>query len=353
MSVKLSYTSAVTTQLVLAKVGNPQRDEPLQTSKELCTVAPEDRELLSALFLKPFRNLIAHRFTHHSSLEKNEMHALARTVFSAPGKLLKAGCDIARRLYSKSNHPNIKSGDLCIALVDGIEIEGESANALCILKSESVMPFLSISAEDGDLKLRTEHGINPERLDKGCLIINHWADKGCYVLTFDRSGGESRFWVREFLGLQAVPDSAFLTNTYAELAVAAVKQKMPPTAPPEEAGRAAREVFEWFDDRENFDLEDFEKQVLKTPDAVAHFAAERSRIEEEHGEALQAKFEISPRDVKKVKKQSASVVKLDTGFEIHIKPVFATTDDPLLERGFDEAKGMKFIKLWFNEDVSA
>ena len=88
MSVKLSYTSAVTTQLVLAKVGNPQRDEPLQTSKELCTVAPEDRELLSALFLKPFRNLIAHRFTHHSSLEKNEMHSLARTVFSAPGKLL-------------------------------------------------------------------------------------------------------------------------------------------------------------------------------------------------------------------------------------------------------------------------
>src|SRR5262249_21933745 len=148
MSVKLSYNSAVTTQLVLAKVGNPQREEPLQTSKEVCTVAPEDRELLSGLFLKPFRNLIAHKFTHHSDLEKNEVYSLAHTVFKAPGKLLKSGCDIARRLYSKSNHPNIKSGDLCIALVDGIEIEGESANALCILKSESVAPFLSITAED-------------------------------------------------------------------------------------------------------------------------------------------------------------------------------------------------------------
>ncbi len=353
MSVKISFNSATVTNLVLAKVGNPQREEPLTTSKEVFRVDEDDRELLTALFLKPFRNLVAHRFQHHSSLEKHEMHLLATGIFAAPGKLLQHGCDIARRLYSKSNHPNIKSGDLCISLMDDIEVEGEMTNALCILKSESVVPFLSISAEDGDLRLHTEQGINPDKIDKGCLIINHWANKGCYVLTFDRSGGESRFWVREFLGLQAVPDSAFLTNTYAELAVAAVKQKMPPTAPPEEAGRAAREVFEWFDDRENFDLEDFEKQVLKTPDAVAHFAAERSRIEEEHGEALQAKFEISPKDVKKVKKQSASVVKLDTGFEIHIKPVFATTDDPLLERGFDEAKGMKFIKLWFNEDVSA
>ena len=352
MSVKLSFNSAAATQLVLARVGNPQRLEPLQTSKEAFAVAAEDRELLSALFLKPFRNLIAHRFTHHSSLEKNELHQLARTVFTAPGKLLKTGCDIASRLYSKSNHPNIKSGDLCIALVDDIEIEGETTNGLCILKSESVMPFLSISAEDGDLRLRTEHGINPERLDKGCLIINHWGEKGYYVLTFDRSGADTRFWVREFLGLQAVPDAAFLTTAYADMAVAAVKNSLEPDATPEAAGRAAKEVLEWFDDRENFDLEDFEKTVLKSPAVAKKFDEERTKMEEEQGEPLGKSFEIAPKAVKKAVKQAGAVIKLDTGFEIHVKPVFSTTDVPLLERGFDEAKGMKFIRVWFNEDVS-
>jgi hypothetical protein len=352
MSVKLRFPSPVATQLILAKVGNPQREEPLQTSRAVFTVAPEDRELLGAIFVKPFRNLIAHRFTHHSSLEKNEMHQLAHTIFSAPGKLLKAGCDIARRLYSKSTHPNIKSGDLCIALVDGIEIEGETANALCILKSESVMPFLSISAEDGDLKLRTEHGINPERLDKGCLIINHWPDKGYYVLTFDRSGADTRFWVREFLGLQPVPDSAFLTTAWADLAVTAVQESLPPDTTPEAAGLAAREALQWFDDREQFDLEDFEKQVLKSPEAVKKFAEERTRVEEEHGEPLPAQFEIAPKAVKKAAKQTATVIKLDTGIEIHVKPVLNTTGEDYLERGFDESKGMNFIRVWFNEDVS-
>jgi hypothetical protein len=352
MSVKIRFNSAAVTGLVLAKVGNPQRDEPLQTSKDVFTVDEEQREILTPLFLKPFKNLIAHRFQHHASLEKHEMNLLATAIFAAPSSLLKNGCDIASRLYAKSNHPNIKSGDLCLSLIDDIEIEGHMTQALCILKSESVMPFLSISTEDGDLKLHTAEGINPEKIDKGCLIINHWPDKGYYVLTFDRAGGESRFWVRDFLGLQAVPDSAFLTNTYAELAVAAVKQELAAELPPEESSRAAREVIAYFDEHENFDLQEFEEQILRTPDAVARFAGERSKLEEERGQALQTNFEISPKDVKKVKKHAAAVVKLDTGFEIHLKPDMDPGADWMLERGTDDAKGMKFIKLYYNEDIS-
>ena len=352
MSIKIRFPSAVVTRLFLAKVGNPVRDEPLQTSKQAFDVDEEEREVLTPLFLKPFRNLMAHRFQHHSSLDKHEMNQLAGAIFAAPSRLLKHGTDIARRLYSKSNHPNIKSGDLCLSLIDDIEIEGRVTNALCILKSETVMPFLSISAEDGDLKLHTEEGINPEKIDKGCLIINHWPEQGYYVLTFDRSGGESRFWVRDFLGLQAVPDAAFLTNTYAELAVAAVRQELEASAPPEVAGRAAGEVVAYFDEHENFDLQEFEERVLKTPEAVAHFAEERQKLEEERGQPLQTNFEISPKDVKKVKKHAQAVVKLDTGFEIHIKPEVVSGAEWLLERGEDDAKGMKFIKLYYNEDIS-
>ena len=57
--------------------------------------------------------------------------------------------------------------------------------------------------------------------------------------------------------------------------------------------------------------------------------------------------------MKKAAKQTGAVIKLDTGFEIHVKPVYSTSDEKLLERGFDEEKGMKFIKVWFNEDVSS
>ena len=212
MSAKIRFTSATATGLVLAKVGHPQRDEPLQTSKEVFKVGESDQETLANLFLKPFKNLTAHRFSHHSSLDQHEMNAYAAAIFASDAGLLEKGCDIAKRLYAKSNHPNIKSGDLCISLIKDIDIDGELTQGLCILKSESVVPFLSISTRDGDLELHTEQGINPEKIDKGCLILNHLASKGYYVLTFDRTGSDSRFWVRDFLGVVPITDSPFLTN---------------------------------------------------------------------------------------------------------------------------------------------
>ena len=352
MSVKIRFSSAVATSVVLAKVGNPQRDEPLQTSREVFKIDAEDKETLTALFLKPFKNLVPHRFHHHSSLDQHEMNTCAKAIFSSPTGLLEKGCEIAKHLYSKSNHPNIKAGDLCIALVDDIEVENEMVQGICILKSETVVPFLSISTQDGDLRISTEQGINPDKIDKGCLILDYWPKKGYYVLTFDRSGAESRFWVREFLGLQAIPDSAFLTNAYADMAVKFAAESAPveDDSPPWDTCAAAQEAIAFFDEREHFDLEEFEEKVLRTPEAKSKFAEHRSRVEEEQGQPLENSFEISPKDLKKVKKRIGTVMKLDTGIEVHVKSTFASAN--VIERGYDDGKGMSFVKVYYHKDLA-
>ena len=353
MSLKIRFNSAFITGTVLAKVGNPQRDEPLETSKEIFNVAEADCETLTALFLKPFRNLIAHRFSHHSSLEQHEMNSIAAGIFADPATLLELGIRIAKRLYSKSNHPNIKSGDLCIAHVRDIEIDGVATTALCILKAESVVPFLSISAKNGDLTLSTEEGINPDKIDKGCLILNTFADQGYYILTFDRSGAESRFWMRDFLGVHAVPDEAFLTNAYTNLAVSFLEQVKPgdsSASAPEERQAAARDAIAYFEEKEMFDLQEFETEVLKTPEAVAQFSEHRSRAEEAQGAPLEKSFGISKKNVSKAKKKISTVLKFDTGVELHLKPTFSDRHAGVLERGFDEEKQMKFVKVYYNKE---
>lgn len=362
MSAKIRFTSASATGLVLAKVGHPQRDEPLETSKEVFKIAEEDQEALTALFLKPFKNLVAHRFSHHSSLDQHEMNVCARTIFESQDALYEKGCEIARRLYSKSNHPNIKSGDLCISLVEEIDVDGQLTQGICILKSESVVPFLSISTRDGDLHLHTEQGINPDKIDKGCLILNHMEKKGYYVLTFDRSGTDSRFWVRDFLGVLPITDPSFLTKNYTHMAVAflekekkdhkAAPQEAEDDVPPWETSNASQDALSYFEGKEKFSLQEFEEEVLKTPDAKARFAEHRSKIEAEQGQRLDDSFEISKKDVSKVKKKfSQSVMKLDTGVEIRLKPSAVAKADKVLEHGFDETRKMKFIKVFFNEDL--
>jgi len=368
MSTKIRFTSASATGLVLAKVGHPQRDEPLETSKDVFNIGEEDQESLTAIFLKPFKNLLAHRFSHHTSLDQHEMNVCARTIFADASTLYDKGCEIAKRLYAKSNHPNIKSGDLCISLIQNIDVDGETKQGICILKSESVVPFLSISTKDGDLHLHTEQGINPEKIDKGCLIIDHLEGKGYYVLTFDRSGTDSRFWVRDFLGVLPVTDPSFLTKNYTNMAVAFLEKekkdkKAAPAAsapaqggdddlPPWETSGAEKDALTYFEEKESFSLHEFEDEVLKTPEAKKRFAEHRAQVEEEQGQRFDDSFSISKKDVSKVKKKlQQSVMKLDTGVEIRLKPAAVAKADRVLEHGFDEGKKMKFIKVYFNEDL--
>ncbi|BCX49175.1 nucleoid-associated protein NdpA [Haloferula helveola] len=354
MNLHLDFEGARIAGLVLAKVGNPARDEPLQTSKQLFEVSEDDQTLLTPIFLRSFRSLgmQGQRFSHHSSLEKNELNQATAAIFSDPSTLLEKGCEIAKRLYSKSNHPNIKSGDLCISLLDGISCDGETKRAICILKSESVTPFLSISTRDGDLELHTEQGINPEKIDKGCLIIDHFGGKGFYVLTFDRAGAESRFWVRDFLGVVPIADAALVSKKVAEMAVAAVSSGggSDDDTPPWESKQAAKDALSYFDGKKTFSLAEFEEQALRTPEAKARFAEERRRMEEDEGVKIEDGFSISKKDVTKAKKLMSSIMKLDTGVEVRLKPKSFDQAEPVVEKGFDEERGMKYLKIFYRRD---
>lgn len=355
MQLRLEFDDVRIEGLVLAKVGNPSRDEPLQTSKQMFEVDDDDQNLLSGIFTRPFRNLQGHRFQHHSALEKHEMNQVAKAVLADPGSLLENGQAIAARLYSKSNHPNIKSGDLCVAMLQGVKWDGVAKRALCILKSESVTPFLSIATKDGDLELHTEQGIHPEKIDKGCLILEHFEEKGFYVLTFDRAGSESRFWVRDFLGVVPIADDNMFSKKVAEMAVAAVAVEATTGSdgddtPPWEANKAANEALSYFDGKKKFSLQEFEEQALRTPEAKAKFAAERRKLEEEEGVKIDDEFAISKREVSKARKLMKSVMKFDTGVEVRLKPKVAAEPDGVIEHGHDSERDMRFVKIYYRKD---
>ena len=130
MSIPVKFNKASLTTMSLAKVGNPTRDEALQTSKSLCTFDATEADVLTTCFLKPFRSLELHHFHHHAALESNEVYNFAASIFDNPDSLLENGESIARHLYTKSTHPNIKSGDLCIALIKDIVVDGETTNGI-------------------------------------------------------------------------------------------------------------------------------------------------------------------------------------------------------------------------------
>ncbi len=351
MPLKVNFQEASLAAMTLAKVGNPLRSEPLRTSKQLCRFEESEADLLTHCFLKSFRSLELHQLHHHSDIRSNELWSYAAAIFNDNETLLEQGSAIARHLHAKSNHPNIKSGDLCVALIDDILVDGKTAQALSIIKSESKVPFLQISERDGDLRLTTEQGIYPEKIDKGCLIVDHDRENGCAVYLFDKSGGNTHFWTREFVGAAPVKNDDYLTRHFSKLCMEFAEKGLPEETMQEERMDVASRTIDYLSETDDFDIDDFQAKALEKPERIEQFAAFKADYEEETGSELEDKFTVSKPEAKKAKKRLKSRLKLDVGVELRFSSGFIAQSDQFLERGHDEERDMDFVKVWFYKEV--
>ncbi len=347
----VNFNTANISALTLAKVGNPQRGESLKTSKELCSFSDQDKDMLTLAFTKPFRNLDPYAFHHSSNIDLNEMFSFASTIFDQPERFLTYSRKIARHLFDQTKHPNIKSGDLCVAQIEGIKIDGQSVAGIAVVKSESLFPFLEISDKDGDLKLTTHNGIYPEKIDKGVLILNSDRENGAVVYTFDKSGADTNFWVRDFLGARAKKNNDFKTRQYADMCVQFAEEGLPGDVPAEERYRVASDAITYMNERETFDENHFQEEVLKEPSLVENFQTYKNQFKDEDGEALDEKFTISKQQLKKASSKIKGSLKLDTGVVMRFTPDFVERESDVLERGYDEEMGMKYVKVFYNEEI--
>jgi hypothetical protein len=350
MALSIVFKEAKLGAMALAKVGNPLREEALQTSKTLCRFRDEEAELLTHCFLKSFRSLELHQLHHHTDLESNELFGYAKTVFEDNEALLEQGAMIARHLYAQSNHPNIKPGDLCVALIDDVIVAGQRVQALSIVKSESKVPFLQISEEDGDLKLTTQQGIYPDKIDKGCLVVNHDGEDGYVVYLFDKSGN-TYFWNRDFVGAIPVKDDDYLTKRYSELCVSFAEKGLPEETLQEDRMQVANRAISYLADSEDFDLDEFQTVALEEPGLVERFSAYKADYEDETGQELQDRFSVSQKEAKKARNRLKSRLKLDTGVEMRFSSGFVREGERFLERGYDKEKQMKFVKVYFHNEL--
>lgn len=336
--------------MALAQVGNPQRQEGLRTSKNLCQFHEDESELLTRCFLKPFKSLDLHRLEHPDDIAENELYKLAGQIFESEENMIESSAGIARHLYSNSNHPNIKSGDLCVALLSNVMADGEKTEAISIIKSESKVPFLQITATGEDLQLTTQQGIYPDKIDKGCLIVNTRKDDGYAVYLFDKSG-DAQFWRCEFVSASAVQDKDYLTRRYSEMCVAFANSDDLDESMKEERVDVARKAVSYLTEADQFDMDDFKTVALKEPKVSQEFETFKESYEQEQvGEALEEVFEVSKKEAKKAERKINSRLNLDVGVDMKFSTGFQKTADQFMEKGFDDDKQMKFVKIFYHAE---
>ncbi len=336
--------------LIAHRVGNKHNGQAFAPAADLLEIASGDvLDLLHTYFLKPFRQAEHYHFTSDSgNLADNLLYGLVSEIFSDEGIFLDNSVEIARLLFEKTVHPQIKSGDLFVAAFSNVAVSGVDTRALGIFKSESLQKFLKLTKDRNGYDLSADKGINVNKLDKGCLIFDLEGEQGYRVALVDRvnKGQDAQFWKDHFLQLRPRNDSFHKTREVMQR----TREFLVDEAPFETTLSKAEQIdllnrtADYFKENSKYVESDFQEAVFQQPevrDAYRQYNAENTRTMPDE---VEGGFDISTQAVKKFAKTYKSVLKLDKNFHVYIHG-----DRELIQQGTED-DGRKFYKIYFNEE---
>jgi len=346
----LQLNEAIIDKLAVHFVGNKSQEEGLKLStKTLHLEKIETSIILTRYLLNQFKSPEYFHLKHESDIELNEIYNFCSKIFRDPDCFFLQSLNIAKHLYEQSTHPNIKSGELYLAYLRGIMLDDIETEAIGLFKSEIKETFLKVSPNGENFDIDTDSGININKLDKGCLIFNLEKTHGYRVCIIDNSnrGNEAYYWKEKFLNVTARKDSYHHTSNYLNLCKNFVTEQMPQqfeVAKTDQIEMLNRSM-SFFKRKENFDLNEFTKEVIQAPDLVDSFKEYKTKFQREQDLTIVDEFEVSDSAVKKQARVFKSVLKLDKNFHIYIHG-----SKELIVKGVDEVTGLKFYKIFYKEE---
>lgn len=346
----IDTTNAHLTNVAVHHCGNQTNEEELILSKELLDLDDEKvRDLLTRFFLNTFQNPEYNQFTFsNGDHNMNIIYQYVAKIFEQPNTLLVQSVNMAKQLYDLSTHPQIKAGDFFVAYFTGLIIDQESVEAIGIFKSENKQTFLKVDKNQGSFQVHWQDGININKLDKGCLILNLDAQNGYKVCVIDNTNraAEAQYWKNDFLMVKPCNDSFHATKDYLDLCKNYVTKQMPNDFEINKTDQIdlLNRSIKYFKDQDEFNMDDFSRSVIQDPQVIESFKGYKKQYEDEHELEFNESFDISDAAVKKQNRIFKSVLKLDKNFHIYIHG-----KRELIEKGVDP-DGRKYYKIYFNEE---
>jgi hypothetical protein len=347
----LDFTNCSIGDVIAHQIGNKTNNEDIVLSDSLLeTHDSRLRELLIKYFLYPFKGAEEfYSFTFsNDDFNLNPLYQFTTDIFSKNSNIGFASKNIAKHLYEVSLNPQIKSGDLFVATFSNVEIDDETVNVLGIFKSENRQPFLKLNKNLKEFALNYEDGINVDKLDKGCLILNIDKENGYKICVIDKSNksGEAQYWKDFFLNIKQVSNDFHQTNQFLGITKQFVTKQLDEDFEVSKADKIdlLNRSVDYFKTHESFDKKEFEKEVFQDAGIIKSFRNFDDNYRQENEIELTDNFDISPQAVKKQARVFKSVLKLDKNFHIYIHG-----NRELIEQGV-EKDGRKFYKIYFKEE---
>ena len=348
----IKKANAEITKCILHKVANKFNSGQNVFSEDLIRFDQESYDVMKSFLLKPFAGVSqSYRFSHHADVRLNELNNYASKIFKEEEVFIEYSKNIVNHLYEQSNSAQIKTGDVLVVFIEGIEFNGVLTEALGVFKIENKVDFFQTYLDDNEnFDVVVQKGISTKKMDKGCLILNTTDTQGTVVFSIDNNNYDAQYWIKNFLSVRLADDYNSHTQNYLELCKDFSEEVIKPELGMHEQGNFLANTVDYFKENEAVDYTDFKDEVFTEEKHKELFDDYKKHFETLNEVLIRNNFDVSGVVLKKEKKKFKTEIKLDTNLSIKLDVDAPEAASEYLERGYDEEKKMKYYKVYFNEE---
>jgi hypothetical protein len=347
----IDFSRAELTHFIIHYVGNKGLGEELTLSEEVITLKDDFvKETLLRYLLSPFKTDIYYKFQKRSDISIDSVANISEDMFKSRNEFLECSRKLAGHLYNQSMHPKVKGGEFYVCYFKDAVVDGELCDAIGYFKTENKETFLKVYQHVNSFDVDYENGININKLDKGALVFNTEKQKGYKISIIDNNNRNAEcalYWEEDFLGAKLKENGYYFTKNFMDASRGFCEEVLTEqnNVSKQDQMMMLNKSTGYFKEKDKFNINDFEKEVLVQPEVINAFQEYRQNFNDRFDLTAIDEFDVSPTAVKKNQKYMKSVVKLDKNFHIYIHG-----RHDYVERGYDEEKGLKYYKLYFTNE---
>lgn len=352
----LDFTRSDMSHLIHHHVGNKGLGHAFMQSLSETNLQDELTKHQLMLFLtQKFKSDIVYEFSKKDQDQVN-IHSVqdyVRAIFkNNNSESFVAGSQmIANHLYNMTMHPKCPGGTMYLAYFKDVVSDGELVNAIGIFKKEEDEQFLKPEIKEGYAVIETEYGQSIDKLEKGVLILNTAANDGFKIHVFDK-GKKLKdiafYWNDDFLSIR-LKDTPYYQTSHQLMQILSFCDEVLTTdnnVSIMDRKMVENKTINFFTAKEKFNPDEFNGEVLQgQAELISSYQEHKDAYQKTYQMTLKDDFDISQTAVKEKSKYAATMIHLDNNFEVKIKSRY-----DLMDQGFDEEKGLKYIKLWYSQD---
>lgn len=347
----LKTTHSYIEKATLQRVGHKVSQELNYTAEAEIPLNEDEEKSLKNFFLGSIRsNQELMKFTHHVSLEYNTVYSDTYKFFNQDISFIEYSKHILNHLYEKSEHPNIKTGEVFTILFQEIQFDEITTEAIGIFKIENKIDYLKFNLIDEEMDFTISKGVKLQKIDKGCLIIKTEESDGYRVISVDNNSYDANYWKKAFLGIEEVKNDSYQTKHHLQL-LSTFSNTLG-----EEGDSFLQKEFmsqgvQLFQENELITNDLIEEELLTPFDVLHNYRDFKMQYTKEKNIEFDSHFSVSTPTLKKEKRKIKSQINLDTNIQIKLDISEGDSVKDNIEKGFDKERKMHYYKVYYNEEM--